>query len=269
MGRFDRLPGIDEENTTRRNVLAGVGYGFGGLIALGAVAGDSDDSDGDGGDGGGGGSDPTTAEPAATTAEPEAEPEPEPEPTTEPPTVEEPDPIHFEGSGDSVTDTFPVQGGFTVFELTHSGSRNFQVELLESGDMVELLANVIGDWDARNAHGVAGGDYRLDVSADGDWTITVRQPRPTDADVTPAAGETLTGDATDYFGPFSFNGDLLVSAAHSGERNFIVWVLQANGAEFELLFNEIGQYEGQTVFGSEGVGWIRVEAQGPYEITLE
>ena len=40
MGLVDRLPGIDGENTTRRNVLVGSGYVFGGLIALGAIAAD-------------------------------------------------------------------------------------------------------------------------------------------------------------------------------------------------------------------------------------
>lgn len=43
MGRFGKLPGIDDENTTRRNVLVGTGYAFGGLFVLGAAGDDGDD----------------------------------------------------------------------------------------------------------------------------------------------------------------------------------------------------------------------------------
>lgn len=43
MGIFDKLPGIDEENTTRRNLLVGGGYGFVGLAILGNLGGGEDD----------------------------------------------------------------------------------------------------------------------------------------------------------------------------------------------------------------------------------
>lgn len=45
MGLFDRLPGIDRENRTRRNVLVGVGYAFGGMVVLSAITGGSGDDD--------------------------------------------------------------------------------------------------------------------------------------------------------------------------------------------------------------------------------
>jgi hypothetical protein len=45
-----RLPGISRSNTTRRNVIAGVGYSFIGFTALGALGGDSEESSGSSGD---------------------------------------------------------------------------------------------------------------------------------------------------------------------------------------------------------------------------
>lgn len=46
MGFLDRLPGIDEENTTRRNVLVGSGYTLVGLAAITVIGGDqSEDPD--------------------------------------------------------------------------------------------------------------------------------------------------------------------------------------------------------------------------------
>jgi hypothetical protein len=44
---FYSLPGIDRNNTSRRNVLVGSGYAFGGLVLLGALFGDSDSASND------------------------------------------------------------------------------------------------------------------------------------------------------------------------------------------------------------------------------
>lgn len=46
MGRLDSLPGIDDENTTRRNVLIGSGYGIVVLALIGSIPGVGDDDNG-------------------------------------------------------------------------------------------------------------------------------------------------------------------------------------------------------------------------------
>jgi hypothetical protein len=51
-GRFDRLPGISAQNTTRRNVLVGGGYLFGSFTLLSVIAAAGEGTDG-GGDGDG------------------------------------------------------------------------------------------------------------------------------------------------------------------------------------------------------------------------
>lgn len=81
MGRFDKLPGIDGENTTRRNVLVGTGYAFGGMVVLGSASSDDDDVSEDttaSADTGGDQSTQTESEESEETEEPTANPTEEP-----------------------------------------------------------------------------------------------------------------------------------------------------------------------------------------------
>jgi len=81
----------------------------------------------------------------------------------------------FIGHGQASTSLFRIGGGLSRFKLTHTGQSNFGVWLKDkNGNNVELLANEIGVFDGSKAVGItSGGNYILDVSADGDWTITI------------------------------------------------------------------------------------------------
>lgn len=206
-----------------------------------------------------------TEKPTATASETET---PTETPTATP--VPEPDPIEFDGTGQKVTDRFEIQGGFTAFEMDHQGDSNFQVELIDtsSGETEELLANVIGTWNGHRATYVPPGEFLLDINADGSWSIEVTQPRPTQADVMDVPVE-LTGDTVDYDGPIYFPGLVQVTAKHAGDSNFAVWVRNIHGEHVDLLFNEIGRFEGETTFSGEGHGWITVEANGDWSIRIE
>lgn len=61
-GLRHRLPGISKENSTRRNVMSGVGYTFGGLVVLGTLGGDNDNSSTGGSGGNAGGDDSSGGE---------------------------------------------------------------------------------------------------------------------------------------------------------------------------------------------------------------
>lgn len=52
MGRLDRLPGIDDANTTRRNAVVGGMYALAGCVAIGTLTGDGSDDDEDGSENG-------------------------------------------------------------------------------------------------------------------------------------------------------------------------------------------------------------------------
>lgn len=273
--------------------------GIGGLVVATSVVGCGGSDDGGSGDGGDDDESPSptptdatnertatatapagstaTDEPTATveptpTAPPTASPSPTPSSTAEPtPTpVSDGERYDFSGQGERVTSEFVIEGGFTSFDMAHDGSSNFQVELVdtESGDTEEYLANEIGTWEALLPYEIPAGEYVLDINADGNWEIIVRQPRHTlgDADSVPVTG---SDEYPNYLGPVEFEGFHRVHGEYQGDSNFAVWLLDDTGDEEDLLFNEIGEFEGETTMNYTGLGYIRVEATGPWQIDVE
>jgi hypothetical protein len=86
-------------------------------------------------------------------------------------------PQTFNGTGPEASPLFSLGDALTTFDMSHDGSSNFAIWLLDSnGDLVDLLVNEIGDFDGSTAIGVpAAGVYILDIEADGDWTVSVHQ----------------------------------------------------------------------------------------------
>lgn len=102
---------------------------------------------------------PTTTEPA-----PEAAPEPA-------------KPISLSGTGQAATEKFELKAGLATAKMTHQGSSNFSIFLMNSkGERTELLVNEIGDFDGSKALTIpSDGQYLLDVSASGPWTVEIKQ----------------------------------------------------------------------------------------------
>jgi hypothetical protein len=88
-----------------------------------------------------------------------------PKPNPAPPV--EPAPINYSGKGQQAVGKFPLECGLAVFNLTHVGTSNFAVTLLDSnGEMIELLANTIGNFTGAKAVGIEKkGDYRGDKAS--------------------------------------------------------------------------------------------------------
>ena len=135
---------------------------------------------------------PTPTSTPLPTPTPTATPVPTPTPTATPtPTpMPEPEPLAFEGTGTKVSPKFELLPGLAIIEMEHSGRMNFIVELLdESGSTVDFLANDIGVFDGAIAIGVTEGAlfgakpgaHVMNIQADGNWKITIRQPRFTSA----------------------------------------------------------------------------------------
>lgn len=96
--------------------------------------------------------------------------------------IEQPRPITassipktFTGVGQQVSELVMIPKGLATFRMTHNGSSNFQVWLLDdNGQSVELLVNEIGSFNGSKAVGIENtGIYLLDISADGNWSISV------------------------------------------------------------------------------------------------
>jgi hypothetical protein len=182
----------------------------------------------------------------------------------------EPDPIVTSGTGSAVSGLFMLEGGFIVFDSEHSGSSNFIVTLLnEQGDLVELVVNTIGDYEGVRGFSIPPGRYLLDIDADGSWQVVILQPRD-DSGIRPPVN--IIGDGDAVWGPLQLSSDVFVIASwdHIGESNFIVWLFRSDGAQIELVVNEIGDTSGSTVLSipSTGIYYMDVHSEGSWTIEV-
>lgn len=215
-----------------------------------------------------------TPQPATATPTPTPSPTqtatPTPTATSTPTQSQDGESYTFSGDSDDVTEPFDIEGGFTSFDMVHDGESNFQVELIDtdSGDTQEHLANEIGEWEGLLPYEVPRGEYVLDITADGNWEIIVRQPRHTleDAESVPVMGE---DEYPNYLGPIEFEGFHRIAGRYEGDGNFVVWLLDDDGGEVDLLFNEVGEFEGENTYSGNHVGYIRIEATGDWNLEAD
>ncbi len=192
----------------------------------------------------------------------------------EPEPVPEPEPIDLTGVGATATEPFQLEPGLTIVNMAHQGSANFIADLLdESGASVAPmgLVNEIGSFEGSQAVQIpAGGQHLLNVDADGSWGFTIEQPRPTDAPQTTSFSGT-SKTATEFF---RLSGGLhRIQLTHQGDANFIVDLLDVNGASVVPMgiTNEIGPFDGSqavTVPG-DGIYLFQVDANGPWTIEVQ
>jgi hypothetical protein len=181
----------------------------------------------------------------------------------------EPAPQSFSGKGKRVSDRFRLEQGLSIFRMKHSGRSNFIMELIdESGRTVELLVNEIGSFDGAKAIGVrTAGTYVIDIDADGNWSVTIEQPRPTSAPSTPSSFTGRGAKVTPFFALQS--GLRIVSMQHNGRRNFIVELLDRNGKTVSLLANEIGRFDGQKTASGSGIHLLNIDADGDWTVRID
>jgi len=181
-------------------------------------------------------------------------------------TITAPDTQSFSGSGEEVRRDISIEGGLTVVQASHSGESNFQVSLVNDSEFDDNFINVIGDFDGAQADLIEGGEYILDVNADGSWEIDIRQPRSGQGDSLPVS---FSGSGPDVVGPVQFSGTGVATGEHDGESNFQVQIYPMTGSFGELVFNEIGSFSGETAFSFNNVGWIDVNADGSWSVEFE
>lgn len=183
-----------------------------------------------------------------------------------------PEPLRFTGHGQQVSETFMLTEGLVIFRMTHDGSSNFAVVLLDDkGKWIELLVNKIGKFDGAKAVGIKrAGKYLLDIQADGNWTISVEQPSaPANAPTPPL---TFTGRGQ-QISPMFRLADSLVTfhMTHDGSSNFAIVLLDDKGGWVELLVNKIGDFDGAKAVGIRraGVYLLNITADGNWVVTIK
>ncbi|CAI49785.1 probable secreted glycoprotein [Natronomonas pharaonis DSM 2160] len=174
----------------------------------------------------------------------------------------------LDGEGAVVTDEMTLGSGLTVVVFEHTGAGNVIIEL--EGDRTELLVNDIGATSGAVAVPTPAGSYRFDVDAGGEWSLQVGQPRaPAEAVRTPPVSATGTG--SDVVGPVELNGSETVAGEHDGSMNFIVegyGEAASTSLAGELLFNELGTFDGETKTDLAGVVWLDIEADSDWSLDV-
>ena len=182
-----------------------------------------------------------------------------------------PVPITLSGMGQQASEMFYLDEGLVIFEMTHDGDGYFGIWLLDDeGDMIDLLVNEGGEFDGSKAVGISGGGiYLLDISANGNWTITIEQPRPSTA---PPVPKTLNGTGQQASEMFYLDEGLVIfEMTHDGDGYFGIWLLDDEGDMIDLLVNEGGEFDGSKAVGISGGGiyLLDISADGNWEISIE
>lgn len=179
------------------------------------------------------------------------------------------------GVGQQLSDPVALEAGLGVFTMEHDGGSNFAIWLYDaaSGERLELLVNEIGPWFGSRAIELpATGDYLLEVTADGNWSVEILQPTPATA-IVESAPQTYNGTGAQAVYFLQLDGGVhRVSATHNGESNFAVWAYNSDASSRQLLFNEIGAFDGSAALNVDGGGVIAVfdiQADGDWTITVE
>jgi hypothetical protein len=158
--------------------------------------------------------------------------------------------------------------------MKHQGNANFIVDLLdENGNSVAPMGivNVIGPFQGSTPVQIKrSGQYLLDVQNAGSWQIVVRQPRVESAPKV----TTFYGNSAKATQLFELSGGLhRVEMTHQGDANFIVDLLDENGASVVPmgLVNEIGPFDGSRAMTvpDDGIYLFWVEANGPWTLKVE
>lgn len=179
----------------------------------------------------------------------------------------------FSGDASVVTDPVGLSHVATAITYSFEGDGNFINWLIDDeGDQVDLLINEIGSIEGARAFSLPNaGEYRMDIDADGPWSLTIGQPLvPETVFRVPPAD--ASGSGNDALALLLLDGDTTISGQHEGDSNFIVHLIDEDASGFldeELVFNEIGEFDGQTHSGFEGWAFVNVEADGPWELTFE
>lgn len=78
------------------------------------------------------------------------------------------------GYGNDVRPVNITETGQKTFSMRHTGDHNFAITLKdENGKYISLLVNEIGEYAGKKTERLIAGDYYLEITADGDWSVGI------------------------------------------------------------------------------------------------
>lgn len=248
MSYLEKLPGIDETNTTRRNATVTAIYLLAGAMTLDVLSGDSS-SDGE-----------------------------RPRPTALHAVSEHTEWLQasarFSGHGRTTTDPFGAER-FTTFTYEYEGSDRFALELVdaETDAFEATLVDVSGPTSGVVGTGLPSGQYALGIEASDEWTVELGEPAAPDEGIH-TSPVTIAGEGTDVFGKVVLTDTVTVRALYEGptESDFIVSAWEEANTEStpdEILFEEFGDVDSEVDIDLSGFFYIAVESDGVYHLEME
>ncbi|ELY66325.1 polysaccharide deacetylase family protein [Natrinema versiforme] len=182
-------------------------------------------------------------------------------------TILEADQSHtFEGSGSGNTSTFDLDEGVLVANVSYDGGEiAVNVTKPDGIGRNENLLITSGNATVESIMAVDDDTYRLEVDADGAWSIDLSQPA-VDADELEDLPLEATGTGSAFVGPLWNQGGIRVVATHDGDGAFIVDGYDADGSR-EILVHRTGEFNNSRSYKAGGPVWLNVEANGDW--TLE
>jgi len=170
-------------------------------------------------------------------------------------------PVELHGNGRFTSQPFALEAGLTLAAAANSGANNLIVHLYdEHGKKVVLLFNEIGPYQgSRGFEMLSAGQFVAEVQADGDWSLTLRQPRPTGA---PAKLGPTTGRGYTFTEFVQLEPGLhTLKFTHTGEGMFKAVLHNHEGHRLESVVHVEGNYY-------DGVQPLRIEKAGIYFLNV-
>jgi hypothetical protein len=184
---------------------------------------------------------------------------------------EESAPIKFSGKSSQATAKFKYSGGLCLWKVKHNGTSNFQVHLLDTkGREIDTCINEIGRYDGTQVIPIKkAGEYMLNVTADGAWSITIEEPKPTATQSKPYSIKGK-GRAVSEFINLD-DGAALFKVMHQGEGTFRVKLFDAKGRLIQHIAAVIGPFEGSKIFTIEDKGTyiLNISGDGDWKVSIE
>ena len=182
----------------------------------------------------------------------------------------EPQPITLNGKGRQASQKFQLEPGLCLIDFNHDGTSNLIVRVLDmDGKELDTVFNQIGAFNARRGLFIPkGGEYLLDVVADGNWSANLRQPRPTTGQTLPAKLQGKGFTTTDFIQ--LDKGLTVFKMNHEGENRFRVTLLDREGKPIKDLINTLGNFSGSKPVRIEksGIYFLNVSADGDWTIDV-
>lgn len=110
--------------------------------------------------------------------------------------------IKVAGKGNHNSDQFELRNGLYIAKVNHTGKSHCGIKLLYGdGKLAQVITNEIGRvFESRAIRIDEDGYYLLDVSADGDWIVSMEYQKPKTINQEDATSENLQTQATDSTG---------------------------------------------------------------------